>query len=319
MKAFLDGDIVVFRSGFAAERNVWHLAWDPTNNIEEGQPDPAGASLWKQHKVFEYNREAKEHLDKVCPGKYSRVEGSDYSMWPERELEPLSHALNNVKTTINYCMEKCDLSEFDLVVCLSGGGETFRHRLATTRPYKGNRKSEHRPTYEKEIRDYIIANYNTVLANDEEADDLMAIGQTEEGPENSVIITLDKDLDQVPGLKYNWLHDVRYTITPAQANYNFHMQLMTGDTTDNIPGLPGIGPGKAAKALHGLAEPVEQLAEVCRMYQIHSGKENWREYLIEQGRLVYIRRENDEMWNLPEWFENDGFEWDVGELVMEVE
>lgn len=317
MKAFLDGDIVVFRAGFAAERNIWHLAWGP---MRETAPDGSTSEVleFRHIKMFEYKKEAMEHLDKVMPGKFSRVEGEDYKLFPERELEPLSHALNNVRTTINYCLEKCDINEFDLVVCLSGGGDTFRHRLATTRPYKGNRKVEHRPTYEKEIRDYIRATYHTVLADDEEADDLMAIGQTTEGPEASVILTLDKDLNQVPGLKYNWVHDARYAITPAQAAYNFHMQLMTGDSTDNIPGLPGIGPGKAAKALHGMDDPIEQFHEVCRQYQIHSGKEDWLEYLVEQGRLVYIRRIPGEMWEPPLFTEPD-LPWGEMELTMEAD
>lgn len=300
MKAFLDGDILAFRSGFAAERSVWHL--------HVPSQDYVG--------VFEYNREAKDKLDKLLPGKYSRVEGEDYKLFPERELEPLSHALNNVKTTVNFCLRQCDLSEFDLVVCLSGGGDTFRHRLAKTRPYKGNRKAEHRPTYEREIKDFIRANYHTIVADDEEADDLMAIGQTREGSEDSIIISLDKDLDQVPGLKYNWLHDVRYNVTPAQAHYNFHMQLMTGDSTDNIPGLPGIGPGKAAKALHGLETPEEQMDEVARMYQIHSGKEDWEEYLVEQGCLLWMRRFPNQTW-APYYSELPDSPWE--ELTLEVE
>jgi hypothetical protein len=41
------------------------------------------------------------------------------------------------------------------------------------------------------------------------------------------------------------------------------------------------------------------MEEVVRMYQIHSGKENWYEYLKEQGQLVYIRRKVGEMWEPP--------------------
>jgi hypothetical protein len=300
MKAFLDGDLVVFRSGFAAERNVWHLKIPSQDYLG----------------VFAYKREADEALDKLLPGKFSRVEGEDYTIWPERELEPLSHALHNARTAVEFCMQQCPVNEFDLVICLSGGGETFRHREAVTRPYKGNRKAEHRPTYEKEIRNYLIANWNCVIAEDEEADDLMGIGQTEFP--DSTIITMDKDLDQVPGKKYNWIKEEHSVITPEQAHYNFHMQLLTGDSTDNIPGLPGIGPGKAAKALHGMEGPMDQLEEVCRMYQIHSGKEDWWSYLQEQGRLLYIRREPGQMWSIPEQL---GFDeepgWGESELTLE--
>lgn len=299
MMGLVDGDIVVFRCGFAAERNVWHVSWGED---------------FKETRVFDYKREAEEFLDEVVPGKMSRVEGEDYLLFPEVQLEPLSHALHNVKVLMERIMEECQLNEFDIKVALSSG-RTFRHDLAKTRPYKGNRDTARRPKYEKEIREYLIKHYDTTVAEYEEADDLLGIWQTKYGPEDSIIISIDKDLDQIPGLKYNWVQDVGYTITPEQAYYNFHIQLLTGDATDNIPGLPGIGPGKAAKALHGLETEAEQFAEVQSMYSIHSGKEDWWEYLKEQGSLVWIRRHVDEEFN-PEQLQAPN---DWVDMTMELE
>lgn len=300
MIGLVDGDILVFRCGFAAERNVWHVSWGED---------------FKETRVFDYKREAEDFLDTVVPGKMSREEGKDYLLFPEVQLEPLSHALHNVKKVMEGIMEECQLNPFDVKVALSSG-RCFRHDLAKTRPYKGNRDTARRPKYENEIRDYLKANYDTTIAENEEADDLLGIWQTKYGPENSIIISIDKDLDQIPGLKYNWVKDVGYNITEEQGYYNFHIQLMSGDSTDNIPGLPGIGPGKAAKALHGVETESEQFAEVQTMYSIHSGKEDWWEYLVEQGRLVFIRREPDQMWEpppAPEAFEP------VTELTMELD
>jgi len=299
MIGLVDGDIVVFRCGFAAERTAW--------NLHIPAQDYTG--------IFEYKREAMDELDKRLPGKFSRVEYEDYQLFPEKQLEPLSHALQNVRTLMNRIAESCQLNEFDMQVCLSSS-KNFRHEIAKTRPYKGNRKKEHRPTYETKIRDYLKENYDCYTGENEEADDLMGIKATAAGPEDSIIITLDKDLDQVPGLKYNWVHDVGYNVTPEQACYNFHLQLLMGDTTDNIPGLPGIGAGKAAKALHGLETEQEQMEEVCRMYQIHSGKKDWKEYLTEQGRLLWIRREPDQLWT-PD-IEEVADEWDGVELTLEL-
>ena len=201
-------------------------------------------------------------------------------------MEPFSHAAQNFKSLIRKALEDCHCNEFDAKVYLSGA-TNFRDRVAVTRPYKGNRDRSHRPTYEEEMKEFIIKNYDTYVADDCEADDLLGIAQTKLGPHESVIISLDKDLDQIPGFKYNYMHKVNYDITPAQAHYNFHVQLMTGDSTDDVPGLPGIGPGKAKKALHGLETASDQFSEVVRMYQIHSGKEDWIEYLREQGKLIW--------------------------------
>lgn len=283
MIGLVDGDIVVFRCGFAAERNEWHL--------HVPSKDYTG--------VFEFKREAGEKLDELLPGKHSRVDGEDYRLFPEVQLEPLSYALNNVKTLMKRLADANGLNDFDLQVFLSEG-KCFRHRIAKTRPYKGNRDEARRPTYEKEIKRFIKENYDTYVAVDEEADDLMGIAATKYGPHESILITLDKDLDQIPGLKYNWLHEVGYEIDENRAWYNLCIQIMAGDSTDNIPGLPGIGPGKAAKALHGLEDnPQAMMEEVIRQYQMHSGKDDWAEYLKEQGRLVYIRRKPGEMWEPP--------------------
>lgn len=301
MIGLLDGDIVVFRCGFAAERNVWNLSWDPDPTVSENR------GVHRQHMAFDYKKEALEHLDKVCPGQYSRVEGDDYSLWPERELEPLSHALHGVKRLVAKICEANDLNpETDLKVMLSPGGETFRHRVADYRPYKGNRKTSHRPTYEQEIRKYIIENYVTVIAVDEEADDLLAIEQTKLGPHDSIILSLDKDLDQVPGLKFNFMHDIGYEVTEEQAVTNFCTQLLTGDSTDNIVGLPKVGPAAAAKALHGRTGYDEMMQEVMHMYQMKAPVEDWYAYLKEMGQLVYIRRKAGEMWEPPEFDDDFG-------------
>lgn len=308
MLALIDGDIVVFRCGFAAERNEWHLSWDPD------QESPT--NRFRETKVFEYKREAMDHLDKVCPGQYSRVQDEDYALWPEKNLEPLSHALQNVKTFMRRTCETLGVSDFDLRVMLSQGS-TFRHDLAKTRPYKGTRKVEHRPTHEHAIKDFMKETYDCYVGQNEEADDLLGIWATKYP--DSIIVTLDKDLDMIPGPKYNWMKELQYTIDDAQAMLHFHTQLLTGDTTDNIPGLPGIGIGKASKALHGCETNESQMEEVIRMYQIHSGKEDWAEYLLEQGQLLWIRRQPNEMWELPSYSMQAGFESDWGNMELTLE
>ena len=193
MYALIDADILVFRCGMAAERKIWHLSI-PAQNYNE---------------PFEYKREATEMLDKLLPGKHSRTEGEDYTIWPEVDLQPLSHALQNVKTLMARILGDIKCNDFDVKMYLSPStGGTFRHKLAVTRPYKGNRDQTHRPTYEKEIRAFMKKTWDTVEAVNEEADDLLGIAQTKYGPEDSVIVSLDKDLDQIPGFKYNFVKEI---------------------------------------------------------------------------------------------------------------
>jgi hypothetical protein len=289
MIGLLDGDIVVFRCAFACERNVWHLFYGPQ---EDGG--------WESTESFDYKKDLDKRLDEVVPGKYSREQGVDYDIFPERQLEPLKYALHNVKTLIANILEECELDEYNLKVYLSPEESgSFRHRVATSAVYKGNRKDQHRPTYEKEIRGYIKANYDTYVAVDEEADDMLGKEAIRLG-DKSILISLDKDLDMIPGKKFNWLHHVMYDVTPEQADRNFCVQVMSGDSTDNIPGLPKIGPGRAKKALASVSGYEDMMREVANMYMAKSPVEDWYSYLVEQGQLIWIRRKTDEMWQPPE-------------------
>jgi hypothetical protein len=119
-----------------------------------------------------------------------------------------------------------------------------------------------------------------------------------------VIVTQDKDLDMIPGLKYDFVVKEPYSVTEEQAMYNFYHQMLTGDTTDNIPGLPGIGPAKAHKALRGVKSE-ELFSVVCAMYEAHTPEKlDWNTYLLEQGQLLWIQRKRGEIWTPPELTED---------------
>ena len=285
MKGLVDADILVFRSGFAAERNQWHLEVDKTRTGEVFTG------------VFEYKKDAVAKLNEVLPGIHSRVEGEDYAMWPERNLEPIENAFHNVNTAMAKIMEDCDLSEFD-IHCYLSGDKNFRYDVAKTLPYKGNRDKTHRPTYEPEIRQFMRSKWETTITDGIEADDALGIAQCA-SDEETCIISIDKDLDMIPGLHYNFMQQVHYEITPEQAWKKFCVQVLMGDTTDNIPGLPKIGVKKAEKMLDGLPQE-EWLEEVARQYMAKSERLDWFEYLQEQAALIWIRREDTDASVIPE-------------------
>ena len=85
--------------------------------------------------------------------------------------------------------------------------------------------------------EYIMNNYNSLLFNDLEADDVICMLQDK----NTYIISDDKDLKQIPGYHFDYSTNSLYEITNEQAIYNLASQLIKGDSTDNILGLYGIG------------------------------------------------------------------------------
>ena len=96
-----------------------------------------------------------------------------------------------------------------------------------------------------------------------EADDILSIRAHELGFDNAVIITIDKDLRQIPCWHYNWQKKTPpEKVSEDDARRSFYTQLLTGDSIDNIKGCPGIGPAKARTILNGLVTDNE-MANAC--------------------------------------------------------
>lgn len=185
------------------------------------------------------------------------------------------------------------------------GDDNFRIKVATTKPYKGNRTSS-KPFHFNNLKVYMEAHYNTKVASGMEADDLISIDHTLD-PDNTVICTRDKDLRMVPGYHYGWecngqagfgpsrIDDIGYLeltkkgITGGGFKF-FCSQLITGDSTDNIPGLPRKGPAAAFKLLDSCSS-IKGMKDVVKEAYSKVIGDGWNKYLDEQAKLLWICRE----------------------------
>jgi DNA polymerase-1 len=143
-----------------------------------------------------------------------------------------------------------------------------------------------------------------VAANGWEADDLVCCWayEADKRGEAYVIAGIDKDLLQYPGNHYNYGGTARKPktdeekwnfITPEAGQFALFCQFLTGDSTDNIIGIKGIGPAKANKALKDKT-PKEMMEKIVEMYKDHWPKD-WDEQLKMNTNLMYMRRfDNDE-------------------------
>lgn len=170
------------------------------------------------------------------------------------------------------------------------GKSNFRNDYAVTAPYKGNRKAD-KPVHLSKLREHLEKKFNANVSEGEEADDAIAIRATELGADG-IIVSLDKDFNQLEGWKYNFVKKERFYVTQEEGTLNFYKQFLEGDKIDNIIGVKGIGPKKAQKLLEGLTE-----LEMYRKCVELLGSE---ERAIENGRLLHLRRKADEIWNPPE-------------------
>ena len=274
MKIHFDGDLLVYRAGFAAEKAVYHVG-----------------HLGAFHD-FESKKEANAYCDDNDIPREEIVS--------ERELEPVGHALYNTKSILRTTMEK--LGSDDITVYLSGP-TNFRTGIATIKPYKGNRDETHKPAHGPAIKEYLEKNYDTVYSVDEEADDLVAYSHRamwREDADSSVLASTDKDLDMVPGLHYNFVKDRSYYVAPEEGIRWFYTQLLTGDSTDNIPGVPRIGPVNAEAILADIADDEWSLYQAVRALYIQGYPDMDPDAaLLENAQLLWMRTKPNEWWRPP--------------------
>lgn len=274
----LDGDVIVYRAGFAAEHTFHKFVWSG------------------QEKEFETRREMIAHAEELG------LKPGQYVVEQRREVEPLPNALYNVRSIINAVAEELQVDpDEDMIVYLSGASN-FRNGIATIKPYKGNRDAAHKPVHAPDIKAMMRKSYRSRTSENEEADDQIAYEHYADwvnDPYSSVIATIDKDLDMIPGLHYNFVKKESYYVTPEMGSWNFYKQCLTGDTTDNIPGIDGIGPVKATRALPSPGSTELELYTVVRGLYGEAFGEAADARLLEVGRLLWIRRRPDEWWNPP--------------------
>lgn len=163
------------------------------------------------------------------------------------------------------------------------GKDNFRYALYPE--YKANRRDKEKPFWLENVRQYLKANFNAEVIDGQEADDALGIAQTDD----TIICSIDKDLLMIPGKHYNFVKDEFVTIDKDQAMRNFYMQCLTGDRSDNIKGIDGIGPKKAEKILVGCITEQELFDAVREAYS------NDEEFIM-NGRVLWIRRQENEDW-----------------------
>ena len=171
------------------------------------------------------------------------------------------------------------------------GKDNFRYDIARTAPYKGNRTAP-KPKHLQLIRDYLISAWDFKVSVGQEADDEIAIEHTARNYE-SIIASIDKDFLQLRGNHWNFVKKEMTFVTDEEALLNFYRQVLTGDRVDNIIGLKGIGPVKAGKILAHCKSAADMYSACVEAY---GGSE---ERVIENCRLLWLRREADQLWQPP--------------------
>ncbi|MDW7772720.1 MAG: DNA polymerase I [Desulfobulbaceae bacterium] len=210
------------------------------------------------------------------------IDGSAYIHRAYHAITPLSnshglptHAVYGFTTIIRRIVRERQPDY--LAVAFDTKGPVFRHKIY--QQYKANRPpmpddlAVQIPYIRKMVQSYNIL---SLEHNDQEADDLIASVTMRLSAQGFrvVIVSGDKDLLQLVGEKVTcWdpMSDRLMDLDQIEKKYGMHPDLLldyfalTGDTSDNIPGVPGVGPKTAQKLISEYKTLEELYAHVDEM------------------------------------------------------
>ena len=222
---------------------------------------------------------------------------------PEEEMEYLQEAWDNFVVNLEELKEKVWEDEYIAAV---GGCRNFRQDLFPEYKLTAARNPNMANKAVPKMRERAINEGLVVNAVGYEADDLVRIWaeQARANDIDFVICTGDKDLFCIHGMHYyldfNKEKNRFIEITEEDAMVHYYRQLIEGDSTDNIPGVPGIGPKTVVKMITPGMTEAEMQEVVLDAYCSKVGGD-WLQYFLFNAKLIHILRTPDDYFDGKDW------------------
>ena len=216
----------------------------------------------------------------------------------EQDRYYLEECWQNFNTQLHDYLENVFATQFLMAV---KSESNYRDSLYPL--YKANRKAiPNRNEFVPILRKLAVHEGVAIEATGREADDLLRMWaeQAKRAGDEYVIMSNDKDLKCIPGKHYDIKRNEFYEVSEEYAVRFSYQQLLSGDSTDNVPGLPGIGPVKAAKFIAQCQNEEEMQEVVVALYEEYFGSE-WKSYLLSNGKMIYIQKHESDFFCVSDW------------------
>lgn len=217
----------------------------------------------------------------------------------EHPEDEMYHTIENAKLKFDEVFMSIinkieEVYELDRVLTFAGAKGNFRKQISKT--YKANRKESDRPPILKELQEYVYQTYNAIRGEGVETDDVVATYwkalSDEFGRDQVLIVSIDKDYKQFPCLIYDYHYKKQcfYDISEAEARYNFWVQMIAGDSADNVNYCKGYGEAYCRKAFKDCISNFSYLKVTFALYKkIYRHKA--REKFLECINLLKLKTE----------------------------
>jgi len=295
IKVLVDGDIVAYRVAAAADGRHYTIAGVVEKHKHQGK-----IVLQK----FKYKKEASKYADQHS------IAAKDITLAfdPENE-DSVERSLYSMMETMKFDYKERGY-EPEMFTFLTGV-ENFRNAIYPD--YKCSRVDVRRPHHLAFAKQYLVEKYGAIAAAGYEADDLIAMATTKilksdpvspSGESKVSIASIDKDFIQLGciGVEFfDFTNKSVASVSRFDAWKYFYKQLLTGDKSDDIPGIKGVGPQTAIKLLKDCKTEEDMCTEVLKAYQSHLdlSDEKTVERVKMIGSLLHLVREHNVMWEMP--------------------
>ena len=219
--------------------------------------------------------------------KIALIDG-DSLIYYEMGKPTLEEALESLDGRLHQMFEETEATHYAGFLT---SGKCFRYNAAKIRPYKGNRIKKDKPIIFPAIKEYLRQEWKFTSVPELEADDLVSIYHGE----NTIICSPDKDvLYQNVGVHYNYGKAIKTVCLEGNDIHFLWTQMLTGDPTDGIQGIPKVGPKTAETWLKDILiddMPAFVLNKYIEKFGIHEGMCNFAETF----KLVYILKSKEDV------------------------
>lgn len=208
---------------------------------------------------------------------YTDIELDAIKANPTFDEESMTYSIIDLDIAMSLAREKLNRI-YELSGCrecemhFSGGRDNFRYMIFPD--YKANRKGMKIPDGLYELKVKLCEEFNGTIHTQWEADDWVVYA-IKAFAKKYVLCAVDKDvLNSVAGRHFNYYEsgvfgkDMRYIETaPEVAKLWPYLQCITGDTSDGIAGVKGLGPKKALNFINDTWPHKELWEGVIKAYK----------------------------------------------------
>ena len=219
-----------------------------------------------------------------------------------------------VLNKIRSAQRACGAQHTIVLLTASGSTKGGRYAVASVKPYQGQRSNSRRPDNWRFLRDFLEQyrgdEFSVHMALYQEADDLWAqyVAADPMPHENIVLYTQDKDARHTCCIHLDWVTHAQIIVPPGTweivrndkvyGRKWFWLQMLHGDTADNIPGLERmvvngkevkVGDVTANKVLAPCANEEAAITTVLTAYTSYYGHQA-EVMLAEQAQLLWMQR-----------------------------